>query len=307
MNLQNLDKHVEELILELLEEYEKDIPTNQYKIAKLERKVWSFYSINRRDKGDKTPLRRSQWFVEIGAKNTYGPAKRAGILLMGDLAKPLWDAIAVRKMPLATAYVLGKKAKGDPTKLKEFLEEYFSDKYIDYPNKDGYIHRRRPPKKPKSKKTKPSIPEINPEDLRADNARMFYASIKALTDTFVNVRLEGIEPDVRRGLVEDFEYEVRVTYEDLLKKIRNLRRDFTPSDTDTITVTAIRNACETLGISRPRGRHKVDIKRARSVYKRLAARYHPDRNNGSDKLVKQYHAVNEAWEVVELWNEQMEK
>ena len=134
---------------------------------------------------------------------------------------------------------------------------------------------------------------------------MFYASIKALTDTFVNVRLEGIEPDIRKGLVQDFEYEVRASYEDLLKKIRNLRRDVNPSDPEVITITAIRRACETLGISRPRGRYKVDIKRARSVYKRLAARYHPDRNNGSDKLVKQYHAVNEAWEIVKLWNEQM--
>lgn len=43
-----------------------------------------------------------------------------------------------------------------------------------------------------------------------------------------------------------------------------------------------------------------DFKSARSIYRRMCARYHPDRNPNSDFAAKQMSSINEIWSDLEL-------
>lgn len=65
-------------------------------------------------------------------------------------------------------------------------------------------------------------------------------------------------------------------------------------------------ACEALGLF-PRNRIPVDFQEARKKFKSLATQFHPDRNDGSEDMRKQYQAAVEAWEIVKDYMEQLKR
>jgi curved DNA-binding protein CbpA len=43
---------------------------------------------------------------------------------------------------------------------------------------------------------------------------------------------------------------------------------------------------------------------AKKRYRKLSARYHPDKTGGDERLTAQYRAVQESWKTIEQWNEE---
>lgn len=308
-----MHKELKELKVKLRSRYKDgdgNKPSVQRELAIIERRAWVLEKLEYQERGDRVPL-REKWFESIGANAQITAMVRSNLLAAGEWVSPLWDMVHESKIPLRPAYKLSLKAKKISQSKSIELSDALNEVIADYYCEDTY--EAKGPKGIPVRRRRPQIKEVPIEvvdpkewDPDVDDSKKFRALLHTLTKTFVDNRLSVLEDSVRKDLIRDFEFEIRVIYEDLLKKINTHRRDLGMS-LDIITFGTARQACEVLGVVVPKKGWRVDAIAARRAHRKLAAQYHPDRNGGSDRLVAQYQAVNEAWEVIQNYNEQLEE
>lgn len=156
----------------------------------------------------------------------------------------------------------------------------------------------------------PPAPNELPEDLgewaiEVSNSRDFHRKVLALTGYYLNAQLQGVDETERRTIASEFASDVRIAFEDMLRRVRVLRKDIRRFE--KIPFSEVVAACETLGIKVPASSViPVDMEAARSAYRRLSLQLHPDRRstNVQEAIVRQYTAVQESWKIIQQYNRQ---
>jgi len=293
------------MLQSLLDEYHRtaDSLTEKEK-AILERRIWIEA---KRVYKSKFPNYRS-WVVDGMGEKPYVLEKRARLINFGDWTEPLWKRID-EGLPVQTGVVLGRQAKqlaaetgGTYTDaLKEVLEKYDNDSstYI-ATTPDGRTYRRR---RPKTKVKKPKQNGHKEWELEVKNSRELWSLLDTIFSHFISFRLAGLDESVQNDLTKDFTYQLRAVYEDFIKEVNRFRKEIKIKTRTRVGVYKLRQACEALGVQTPGRGKPVNMQDVKVRYRKLAARFHPDRNGGNNDMIKQYHAVNEALETIKAYME----
>lgn len=296
------------MLQNLLDEYRRTASSlTEKEKAILERRIWVEVKKTQKYR------RYSDWVKDsdVGL-SIYKCQNRMAMINSGDWINPLWERIdGESKMPLSTAVKLLKKAKAAAAEtgrsgaevLQEVLDEYDNDEdTIVSTLADGRVFRKKKPK------TKIEEPRLNGHEWEVDveNAKKLWALLDTVMGKFLKSRLKGLDQSVREDLTKDFIFQIRAVYEDLMKEVTRHRKDLKREAIIRIGAYKLRQACEALGVPTPKPGDPVNIQEAKVRYRRLAARFHPDRNAGQENMIKQYHAVNEALETIKMYMENID-
>jgi hypothetical protein len=294
------------MLQSLLDEYHRTVDSlTEKEKAILERKIWVEA---KRIHKSKYPDYRS-WVIDGMGEKPNSLEKRARLINFGDWTEPLWKRIDSEGMPVHTCVMLARKAKQTAAQsgashaeaLKKVLENYDSDDstYV-ATTPDGKTYRRR---RPKTKVKKPKQNGHKEWELEVKNSRELWSLLDSIFSHFISFRLAGLDESVQNDLTKDFTYQLRAVYEDFIKEVNRFRREIRLKNQNRIGVYKLRQACEALGVQTPGRGKPVNMKDVKVRYRKLAARFHPDRNGGKDDMIKQYHAVNEALETIKAYME----
>lgn len=275
---------------------------NEKELALFERRLW------KAAKGTfdgKSPRQRDWLAAEFGGP-LYDYIQRSRLINFGDWVDPLWECIVHQSMPTATAVRLGRKAKSlaahkglsNAEALSMVTEDYEHAGYLSV-NVDGKKFRRR---KPKTHTRKPQKNLDGFLDFDVNDTKKFNSALRAMISQFIDVRLKGVEPSIKNDLVTDFFYCLRVLKEDLMRDVKRLRTEQKKMvESERPSFWRFKRACEVLGVEPGSPTKPPNFADIRKRYRDKAARFHPDRNNGDEQYVKQYHAVNRAWELIKTY------
>ena len=249
-----------------------------------------------------TPERRN-WFRDEFGEPTSTYERRSTVLNLGSWAEPIWDHVIHNNMSLTAAVRLGREAKAKAAStgtsnadaLLVVLKDYEGSGY-ETTSATGKRYRRANPK------TEAHKPQKNLDgflDFDVNNTKKFNSAIHAMVSQFVEARLKGVEPSIKNELVTDFYYGLKVLREDLIRELNRLRAEQRRlAESEKPSFRRFKVACGVLGAEATSPKRPPSFQDLRRRYRDKAARFHPDRNNGDDQYVKQYHAVNEAWELI---------
>ena len=278
----------------------KDV--SQKSLAIQELAVWNQYKALVSGDGSRLPQKRDHFFAENFPMPFSLVSVRLSMLRLGEWATFFWEktesGLRVRK-----AYELSLKAKKFGLDAGVSYSEASHHVWEEYQASGKKIGRPRVYDGKSVGDTGEYGKSFDPD---VSNSRRFKAALKKLTAYFVHSRLEDLESSVQQELIDEFEYEVRVSYEDLLKKIVKHRKYMKEDAAKTLSMGAVRRACECLDLPSPKNGVSIDIAFARSRFKKLASRFHPDKTGNNPKLTRQFHDINDAWEVIQKYNECLE-
>lgn len=279
---------------ELLRQYSESPPKTEKEKALLERRIWTLV--------DDRVNRHCYWFRErIGGKTTEYEMRQR-MIGFGDWADPLWDRVEA-DMTMGTAMHLAQAAKksaaSEGISCKEALEREIA-KYDSLENA----------RKVNGKVVKRKRPFVIPPTEVTDDSKEFWALMESQVREFLDKRLPDVEQSVKQETMQNFVYQVRAVFDDLRRSMHVEARNAKAAAKVRIGRDRIGAACDRLGISPPRaGKPMADLDQARKRYRVLASRYHPDRNAepggiADPDIIKQYHAVNEAWKIIQAYQSQ---
>lgn len=278
---------------DLLEQYrEKMANLSEKEKALMERRIWTIAKLGQ------TSSRCCYFFMEHLGGTTAMYELRQRMISFGDWFDPLWIRIDSDMTP-PTAVKLAQKARkiaatecmSNASALQRVLAEYDSDDMLPTILPNGKIVRK------KRAKTKPPT-EVT------DDVKKFWALLETHASEFLDKCLDQTEPSIKQELRHDFIYQMRAVYDDWRKSINRERKNAKEMAKIRVGRDRIGFACERLGISVPKtGKPVADLDEAKKRYRVLAARYHPDLNKDPN-IVKQFHAVNEAWDIVRAYQAQ---
>lgn len=136
-------------------------------------------------------------------------------------------------------------------------------------------------------------------------AKELWGAVRVMGRDFLKKQLPTTISEAERNeLLDDFEFGMRAVFESLVKEARKRRLRSRQLAASLVGQTKLRLACECLRIPVPKKGELIDMDEARKKYWVLARRFHPDRNGSSEGHIKQYHAANEAWDVVKAYMEE---
>ncbi len=271
---------------------------------------------SKRSKGKKTCSFR-EWAVKnIG--EGYGTLETHNRLLsFGGWVDELWSEVE-KGLPITRAVVLARAAKERAREerikeeealsavLKEFTDP--ANRTVQRTHAGGVTYRTKHIKrstKPRKKAEDVDLSNVYVGKYDATNGRELWGAICDMAAAFVQTRVSELDQRTKDEITKDFAFGLRATYEDFQRELeRHQRRMRHESENaELISRSVVLQACRVLQLSAPRTGEPVDMKAARSRYRTLAARFHPDRHDGDDQFVKQYHAVNEAWRAIRIYME----
>lgn len=280
---------------------------SEREVALHEKELWAYYSIVAKAEG-KQILERRDWFSREFGASKHSVDVRSVLLGYGPNIDVLWERIDAKTMSLAKARDLALTAKRKAQVMGGEFKDYLAEELKRHDNVEGKYEvtlpsgiksYRRPPVR---KESLPEVPKSWNPDVKT--SREFAAYLRSLTDKFVNERLKGqAEPSVLKELARDFEFEVRMSYEDLLRKIDRIKRGPNPDAIASITRQKVIRACEALEIEPPRHGEAVDMIEAKRSYRRLSATYHPDKTGNDVNLTAQFNLIQSAWKVLQDYSE----
>lgn len=275
---------------------------NEKELAALERRIW----ILLKSVEPRKFRNRCKWFSSTFGGPNYGYKFRSILYSYESWGDPLWERVLHRKMLVRTAVVLGRRAKRKSTlesisitrALEYVLEEYDGTGHVVV--RDGHIYRSKHPNAVIRKNRDGECTS----GYDVSSYKRFKDTVIMLTEEFLESRLGGIPTSIAEEMNEDFMYGLRVLFEDMIKKVSKLRADKKRLD-EVLKISwhKYRSACGVLGII-VRKQKPLAYESLKKRYRTRAARFHPDRNSGDEKYVKQYHAVNEAWEIIKAYHQQ---
>jgi hypothetical protein len=272
----------------------------------------------RKNKGKKKKTSSFREWAIANIGEGYGVAESHNRLLnFGTWVDPLWVEVE-QGLPVSRAVLLGREAVSrartsritEAEALLEVLKEFKdpATRRVSKTSKGGVTYKSREikkPTKPRKKAEDVDLSGVYVGKYDATNGRELWSAICSMAAAFVKIRAVNVDASIKKRLTKDFAFGLRVVYEDFQRDLEkhNKRARLEAENLEYISRDALRLACRVLQISTPKVGDPVDMKAARSRYKTLAGRFHPDRNNGDEKFVKQYHAVNEAWKAIKLYME----
>jgi hypothetical protein len=117
------------------------------------------------------------------------------------------------------------------------------------------------------------------------------------------------------GLAKKFDGDLAVLFEGWRHEIRNYqqRKDsgYEMPDLSRLRVGGadrkkLVDACQLYAIDPPRDGKPLDMSAARRARRTLSRLYHPDTNGGDTSLLEKFHEVNEAYRLIEQYNESIQ-
>lgn len=132
------------------------------------------------------------------------------------------------------------------------------------------------------------------------STRSFLRGIRDRTTKFVQEQLKECPRSVQEEVADEFLYGLQVLIEELKRNLERGKKTgevLEQMSAEGITRRQVSEAVLVLG-GQYDPKKALDMQDLRRRYRRLAAQFHPDRSQDPD-AVKQYHAVTEAWRVVQ--------
>lgn len=264
-------------------------------LAIAERELWADFVRETKRSGSQLPSRR-EWFRDKFGVTCIETDRRSRILKRGSLADPVWDLLDAGRVSMDSACNVLVEAESSPDPVAHVLafckgrlrpEEGFHE----VKTASGKVMVRKLPKKA-------SFSDPAPDDeVDTSTAKRVTAAIMVLAERFLESRLDGLEDyGIRRTISDEFKFAVRVACDDLVKGTAKIRSQGHPA----ARRVSIRESFEVLGVRPPRKKVSDDDRsRAKLAYRKLAGRYHPDRNPGDEGAAVQYKAVNRAWDAIQ--------
>lgn len=287
---------------EIVKEYEagQDQFTQKQK-AELERRIWSL----RPDKGGMA----RQWFSKRfgGPENYYEKRLR----LAGapqKLTEPLWNLIDKEGWSLALAVetlnTAEKRALTNGTiavdELTKCIDEYNKNTTVKVV--DGKVIRRRkvgPKTKSRKARSAPSVPSEVQEFKNKLRTFIFDYTDKALEETdSYEMKL------IKRELFDWIEDGIDTFQRKLYRLKTNSKEERLYS---RIGKTRFTQAIDVLGLKPTEfvfGK-SIDLKKAKKAFLERARTLHPDSNQGSHAKQEEFQAVNDAYNLLKEYNDQL--
>ncbi len=271
---------MERRTLDEVEQQLKSSTLTQKERAVLEQQLWEGVKVPGTDRG--ASLRD---LLGVG-QNALDA--RFQLLRLGDAADPLWQRVE-KDMTLETALHLLRSAKSSGATLEEVISAY--DEAAKKPGAVRSIGE--------GKTVVVGFKFVRPsEPTTKKGARAFNSSVRALVTAYLNSELEDQPEAVRESLADDLFFGLRVLLDDLNAAVAKKRKE-SKDEKEVLqhpTLRQVKEACNVLGVPVNRT-GQFDMAEAKRKYRKMAATFHPDRNTNPD-VVKQYHAVNEAWNLL---------
>ena len=243
---------------------------------------------------------------EIGV-NTYEWQGRSRLTTLHEAADPMWDLIQSNQLTYSAAIRLVTKARCLTLNNKCHLVESVKKCLADYYKGDEHSIRVILPsgkvamKHKRLSRAKPEVLANGPK-----NASDFWGAVKALAHQFVDERLAEVSEIKRAEISNRFMADLRTIYGELLKSV-SYGRKMTDKPVPLVNISILRRACERLNIEMPKfGKPIADQKGAHKQFRKLSARFHSDHAGNDPKMVEQFQAVQDAWEIVKGYQERFQ-
>lgn len=138
-----------------------------------------------------------------------------------------------------------------------------------------------------------------------DEAKLLWqliaGSILEPTKAFVQSRLRDLDSEsVPAEIFEDFRGGIHTAFQEMLMSVRLSRQQPVAREARQIKREKLTEALEVLRVPMKRGweNKDVNVKAIKQAYRRLSARFHPDKNPGNDQIVARYHQVQQAYQLL---------
>jgi hypothetical protein len=284
---------------QLLSDYREEVGSlNEKERAALERHLWAVA----RTTFDKVAPKRRDWFKEALDIQGRDCDLRSQLINHGEWFDVVWVRILEHGLPLTTAAQLARDTKrlgteeglSYPDALVRVLKEYDSREF-ETVTADGKRFRKGAPN---SKRRPPKENMDGFLDFDSKSTKKFRSAMRAMVTQHIEARLPDIDRSIQQELLRDFHYGLRVLLKDLgIEVNRHHKRLLAKKESERPSWRRFQTACEVLGAAAtPKSTPTREELRKR--YRERAAKHHPDRNNGEERYVKQYHAVNQAWDII---------
>ena len=238
----------------------------------------------------------------------YVVAARQYLHLAGDQANILWDCIEKEKLPLTTARTLLRKARSMETSshsvqeiIPDLIKEY---KKLDvyYNSVTGCIHRRQKPAGNMERKAEVKTSK------KEESIHDMWRELRKVIGKLITSQLVDVDANMADLLRSELEGELRSLIDSYGPKIKRAKGlGSLDGIRKKISRAGLLEACATLVMNPPKPGREVDLVMAKQRYKKRAARLHPDVLGGHEETRPEWHAVNEAYQYVIKYNEQLKE
>ena len=308
-------------------------------LSELENKVFDLINPKRWIGGHKFATEHgevSQWIaVECGGNNGQ-IGKRRMVSACGADADLFWSKLEREELSLwgaaLTAAAARKEAKKSERPLRPIIARLI-DEYVARvksahqlrvdgliratrkrcsekakPSREGPVETVRA-KRVETQMAQPTVPGptgVNGSSSATGLTKAFKANLTALVDQYLRLRLEGLcDPSELRQLIGSAVTDVTVVCDEVIGKVSYRRSNPQPPiDNRRVSRSAMLRACDMISYRMPTRSGRPDMEDAKKWYRKLSARYHPDKTGSDERLTAQYLAVQEAWKTIEQWNEE---
>ena len=295
----------------------KNSDLSEFERARLEALMWQSVSAEERRTTLFKHRGQSEYISKILGVSEYEVAARRFLYLGGASSQTLWNSISNDKMPLAAARRILREAKNFKIDDRQTIESLIADKIAEYKkldpyfNKDtGRIHRRQKPVgniqrkdefkivKTKTRKRKGNSNKSHDlwKDIRATITKLVSSQLKEVDDSVADLLRNELEGDLR-SLIDSFGPKIKRAKEN--GSAREIGRK--------ITRTKLLEACSTLVMNPPKPGKEVDLILAKKRYRSRAALFHPDKRGAHAETLPEWHALNEAFNFVNDYNDQLKE
>lgn len=264
--------------------------------AEIEAQIWGLIP-----KADRPKSGIDEYIASKFGGSRYAISGRHFLYRAGRHADALWKRIE-SGMPLNSAVTILRRSR-ETARLKNLtiddaltaeLEKYDTTGY-EVRSPDGKVIRR----------TKPSrLP--TPEDSSGPHSaegREFWNAIRRMFGDYLNTRLASCDPMELDSIRRTVESDLNVLLADMQKMISRASRGAMP--VAIVARQVVVQACHTLGMDPPGVGKPVDMQKAKQQRKLYLRQYHPDVHGGSEATRPLYEATNEAFRIIEQYNENL--
>lgn len=300
---------------EALQKFREDKPSlNEKQIAEREEALWRQLLLESPPSPsgvDRTRALTVEFAKALGEVQ-FAIRNRRTILMLGDLAEPLWARILDKKMLVSTAVRIIRDAKviGMENRLSmreaitAALEEYDSLPF--FVLVDGVPVRRNTTSRT-DVDVEEKVSRVVPSGTAKSDDYLMWQKIQADLTSYIEKKVGGAHGLTGSTIVKEFIVGVKVLIHETQNKIKRaaeLQRE--SAKARRIPRHAVVAACNTLKMDHPGVGQPVNLDLAKRQKKILARLYHPDAHGGSDRTRLLYEEALAAYDLLEEYNEQLE-
>jgi hypothetical protein len=290
--------------------YAEQGPRDHRKLAQLENEAHALLQDSGVQGGANNWLAR-----EFGVHRNEVDARRA-VYVSGAAAECLWRRVDHAELGLTTAGQIAvtarKESKQSERNIDEIAERLIGE-HIKFRSTWSYRRsqtvaenrrRARMGEAPQRRRVVARANDTAPHS--AALSKQFKADLVMLVGTYLRQRLEGLcDPSELRQMIDGAATDVEVVCDEVVTKATYRKTNpQPPMGVQRVSRAALARSCEMIGARSPTQSAKLDLDEAKRCYRKMSARYHPDKTNGDERLTAQYRAVQQAWKTIEQWNEE---